>query len=204
MRKAAHVLSAVLHPVWMPTLALAAAFATDPHLSFALTQRGQWIIIGMVFIMTALFPVTSTMMLWRSGLVSGPSMPGRGERVVPFLLTLVYFCMAYYLLRRTPNSTATLALFSGIILATAAVALLTLRWKVSAHMAGIGGLIGMVLGLAVIHGAQTGLLPVAFVLAGALGTARLLVGDHTPAQVYTGTAIGLVAVFICLAFGIYY
>lgn len=204
MRRAAHILSVVLHPVWMPTLAVVLAFAIDPHLTFTFTPQGQWILVGMVFIMTALFPASSIMMLWRSGLVSQLSMPRRGERMVPFLLTLVYFCMAYYLLRRTPTSTATLALFSGIIVAMAAVLLVTLRWKVSVHMAGIGGLVGMLLGLMVIHGAQAWFLPLAFVAAGALGTARLLVSDHTPAQIYVGTAIGLLAVFTCLAFRIYY
>lgn len=204
MRRTAHVLSVVFHPVWMPTLALILAFAIDPHLTFTFTKQGQWVIVGMVFIMTALFPASSIMMLWRSGLVSQLSMPRRNERVVPLLLTLVYFCMAYYLLRRTPSSTTTLALFSGIIMALAAVVVLTLRWKVSIHMAGIGGLIGMLLGLMVIHGAQTGILPLVFVLAGALGTARLMAGDHTPAQVYVGTAIGLVAVFVCLTYRIYY
>lgn len=204
MRKAAQVLSVLLHPAWMPTLAVLLAFAIDPHLTFTFSRQGQWIIIGMVFVMTALFPVSSVMMLWRSGLVSGPTMPRRGERVVPFLLTLFYFCMTYYLLRHLPNSSATLALFSGIILAMATVVLVTLRWKVSAHMAGIGGLLGMVLGLMVIHGVQAGFLPLLFIVAGALGTARLLASDHTPAQIYAGTAIGLLPVFICLVFRIYY
>ena len=70
MRKAAHVLSLVLHPVWMPTLALLLAFRIDPHLTFAFTPQGQWVIVGMVFVMSALFPISSMFMLWRSGAVS--------------------------------------------------------------------------------------------------------------------------------------
>lgn len=204
MRKAAHVLSVVLHPVWMPTLALVVAFAIDPHLTFALSPQGQWIIIGMVFIMTALFPVSSMFMLWRSGLVGELAMPRRSERILPCALTLVYFCMAYYLLRRTPNSPATLAFFSGIILALVANLLITLRWKVSLHMTGIGGLVGVVLGLVWVHGATPRLLPLLFLLAGALGSARLLVTDHTPAQVYAGVLVGAACTFLCPVLGLYY
>ncbi|MCB0771974.1 MAG: hypothetical protein KDB93_01220, partial [Flavobacteriales bacterium] len=131
MRKAAHVLSVVLHPVWMPTLALVVAFAIDPHLTFAFSPQGQWIIIGMVFVMTALFPVSSMLMLWRSGAISALSMPVREERTLPLLLTLIYFCMAYYLLRKTPNHPATLALFTSIIMSIAAALLINLRWKIS-------------------------------------------------------------------------
>lgn len=204
MRKAAHVLSVALHPVWMPTLALMLAFAIDPHLTFAFSRQGQWIIVGVVFIMTALFPASSMLMLWRSGMVSQLAMPKREERILPYLLTLIYFCMAYFLLRRLPNNTSTLALFTGIIVALAAVVLISLRWKVSAHMTGIGGLLGMVFGLIIVHGVQAEFLPLLFITTGALGTARLLASDHTPAQIYVGTIIGLVAVFVCLVFRIYY
>lgn len=204
MRKAAHVLSVVLHPVWMPTLALVVAFAIDPHLTFAFSPQGQWIIIGMVFIMTALFPITSVFLLWRNGTVSRLSMPGRRERFVPALITLIYLGMAYYLLRRTPNHPATLALFTSIIMSIAAALLINLRWKISLHTTGIGGLVGMCLALWLLHGAQAWYLPLLFLLTGALGTARLLVTDHTPAQIYAGAALGAVATFTCMAFGIYY
>lgn len=204
MKQAAHLLSLLLHPVWMPTLALVLAFAIDPHLTFSFTTKGQWIIIGMVFIMTALFPISSMFMLWRSGMVSELAMPRRSERIVPYILVLIYFCMAYYLLRRTPSHPLVFALFTGIILALVLDLFITLRWKVSIHMTGIGGLVGMVLGLVLLHGALARFLPLLLLLAGALGTARLLVTDHTPAQVYAGTLIGFVATLGCMLFGIYY
>ncbi|MCC6840151.1 MAG: hypothetical protein IT230_08335 [Flavobacteriales bacterium] len=204
MRKAAHVLSLVLHPVWMPTLALFIAFHIDPHLTFTFSAQGQRVLLGMVFIMTALFPIASMVMLWRSGMVSELAMPVRSERIMPYLLTLVYFGMAYYLLRRTPNSSTTLSLFAGMFMALAADLLITWRWKVSLHMTGIGGLIGMVLGLMLVHGVRTPWLPVLLLLAGALGTARLLVTDHTPAQVYVGALIGMAATFGCIIYGVYY
>ena len=205
MRKAAHTLSLLLHPVWMPTLAIGIAFAIDPHLTFSFTQRGQWIIIGMIFIMTALFPIISTLMVWRSGAISELAMPARRERILPFLLSLIYFCMAYYLLRRTPNHPVTLALFSGCMVGLAATLLITLGWKISAHMVGIGGLIGMLFALMLVHGAQAPvLLGLLFILTGVLGTARLLVTDHTPAQIYSGAALGMFCTLACVVFGLYF
>ena len=35
-------------------------------------------------------------------------------------------------------------------------------------------------------------------VAGALGTARLLVSDHTPAQIYVGGAVGFLSTFVCV------
>ncbi|HQV38467.1 MAG: hypothetical protein IPL81_00770 [Flavobacteriales bacterium] len=204
MRKAAHTLSLLLHPVWMPTFAVIIAFHIDPHLTFAFTPQGQWVIVGMVFVMSALFPISSMFMLWRSGAVSKLAMPDRKERIVPYLLTLIYFCMTYYLLRRSPNHPATLALFCGIIIALVVDLVITIRWKISLHMTGIGGLIGMVLGLMVLHGTPVGFAPILLVMTGALGTARLLVTDHSPAQIYAGALVGLASTFLCLLFGINY
>jgi hypothetical protein len=159
----------------------------------------------MVFIMTALFPIMSILMIWRSGAISELAMPVRRERILPFLLSLIYFCMAYYLLRRTPNPPATLALFSGCMAALAATLLISLAWKISAHMVGMGGLIGIVFGLMLVHGAQAPvLLGVLFLLVGALGTARLIVTDHTPAQIYVGGLLGLFCTFSCVLFRFYF
>ncbi|MEO8734019.1 MAG: hypothetical protein ABI373_06785 [Flavobacteriales bacterium] len=195
----------MLHPVWMPTLAILVAFAIDPHLTFTFDTRGQWIIVGMIFIMTALFPIISTLMIWRSGAISELAMPVRRERILPFLLSLIYFCMAYYMMRRTPNVAATLALFSGCMVALAATVLITFGWKISAHMVGVGGLVGVVGGLMLIHGAQAPvLLGVLFLLVGALGTARLIVTDHTPAQIYIGGLLGLFCTFSCVLFRLYF
>jgi hypothetical protein len=69
---------------------------------------------------------------------------------------------------------------------------------------GIGGVLGMVFGLMLLHGAQLRTLPLLLVLAGALGSARLLVTDHTPAQVYTGAALGFAGTFLCLLYGVFY
>ena len=41
-------------------------------------------------------------------------------------------------------------------------------------------------------------------MTGALGTARLLVTDHSPAQIYAGALVGLASTFLCLLFGINY
>jgi len=205
MRKAAHTLSLLLHPVWMPTLAIGIAFAIDPHLTFIFDRHGEWIIIGMIFIMTAIFPIMSTLMIWRNGAISELAMPVRRERILPFLLSLIYFCMAYYLLRRMPNVATTLALFSGCMVGLAATILITLGWKISAHMVGIGGLVGVIFSLMLIHGAQAPvLLGALFLIAGALGTARLLVTDHTPAQIYVGGLLGLFCTFFFVLFRIYF
>ena len=69
--------------------------------------------------------------------------------------------------------------------------LVNLRWKISIHMLGIGGLMGMAFGFAWIFQLHmVNVLMLMAVLAGALGTARLILKAHSPAQVYTGFMSG--------------
>lgn len=205
MRFAARALSVLLHPVWMPTLTLMMAFTVDQRLSFFIAPRFRLMLFAMVFVMTALFPLASTWMMMRSGLLGSLAMPARRERLLPFFITLVYYGGTYYLLRRSPLHPITWSLFLGMFLALLLTLLITTRWKISAHLVGIGGALGALLALMWVNGVRAPLLLCALlVLAGALGTARLLVTDHTPAQVYAGALLGLACTFVCGAFLVVY
>jgi hypothetical protein len=203
MHRAAHVLSVVLHPVWMPAAAMALLLRTDPMAGLMLPVPGQRLLLAMVFLMTAVFPATSMLMMRRSGAISALSMPLRRERVAPYAVTLVYFGMCYWLLRRTPVHPVVLAAFTGILASLVMLLLALWRWKWSAHMAGLGGVAGLMIGLGPVHGVQVAWLPGLFVLAGVLGSARLLVTDHRVGEVVTGFGVGLCSVLSCLLFRLY-
>lgn len=199
MNAVARLLSIVLHPLFMPTYTLWLTMQLDPHMGFFLDARGRWLVLGMVALMTIAFPITSTLLFIRAGIVSGLNMPSRRERIAPFTMTLLYYGMAWFLLARTPLHSSFELLFFGAFIALALTTLVTIRWKISAHMVGIGGCIGALIGVNMLHGLDL-FLPIVgtIVLAGALGTARLLTSDHTPAQVYAGLGLGL----LCSGFGV--
>ena len=203
MRPLAHALSVLLHPLWMPTVLVALGLWLDPHIRMGLLPQGLWILCGMVLVMTGLFPLTSVLLMQRSGLVSHLTLPGREERLPVYVLTLIYYGMAYWLLRRTLVHPALLGFFFGALVAVLAVLLINLRWKISAHMTALGGVAGALLGMMALHGVPAGaLLVLVFVLLGALGSARLLASDHSPAQVYAGALLGGACVYACGFWGI--
>jgi len=192
MTRAARILSYALHPLFMPLLTLWLALQLDLHLSYFLPAELRWLMLGMVALMTIAFPLTGTLLLIRAGTVSSLFMPERRERIAPYCMTLLYYGMTVYLLSKSALHPVGLAMLIGAFIALALTTLVTLRWKISAHMVGIGGCLGALLALNVLHGLDL-LLPIAAVilLAGALGTARLLVSDHSPMQVFAGFLLGL-------------
>jgi hypothetical protein len=196
MRPIALALSYALHPLLMPLLTLWLALELDAHLGYFLDDQARWLLLAMVGLMTVAFPLTSALLLRRAGLITSLEMPRRSERIAPYAMTLLYYGMTWYLLARSPLHPLALALFSGAVLALLMATLITLRWKVSAHMIGIGGCLGAVAALDLMHRLGAFLpLCLLVVVTGALGTARLLTSDHTPAQVYVGALLGFACVF---------
>jgi hypothetical protein len=107
--------------------------------------------------------------------------------------------MAYVLLRRVGLHPLVYSAFMGALLALAATVLVTFRTRISAHMVGIGGVWGAAVGLHLLFGTwPVALLAALALLAGALGSARLLVGGHTTGQVYGGAVLGLTSTLACV------
>lgn len=203
VKQAAHTISILLHPLFMPLLALWAAMHLDPHLSYFLPAQARLFTLGMVSMMSVLFPLISMLLLRRAGLISSLEMPHREERIAPFMMTLIYYGMTYYLLRQTRLDGTVLALFSGAMLALVITTLITMRWKISVHMVGIGGVVGTIAGIGEVHGTPLLLwLACSIVLAGLMGTTRLLAGSHVQSQVYAGGVLGFVCTYVCIAFGL--
>src|SRR5690606_20889008 len=125
----------------------------------------------------------------------------REERIVPFAMAAIYHGITYYVLRRSeiPLHPMLLSALAGVLLATLLTTFITIRWKISAHMVGIGGLIGAISGSSAVHALPLlPLIALLIIVAGLLGTARLIAGEHTPAQIYAGALLGFAATYFCV------
>lgn len=131
-------------------------------------------------------------------------MDDRRERFMPLLVTSSLYYLTYLLLRRwgVPYLIQSFVLASS--LAVFATMLVTARWKISAHMIGIGGIIGLILLMAVFYHADLMFyLMLSVLLAGTIGFSRLSLNAHTPAQVYVGLLVGVI-VMVATIVGAYF
>ena len=196
MRRLARILAIALHPVLMPCFLVGLLLYADPHIGFFLPMEARWLMLMMLVVMTVLFPLISVLLMRKARLITDLELPRREERIAPYLFTLLYQGMALYLLYRTPIHPIVYALFIGILIAVLASLLITLRWKISAHLVGIGGLIGGLFADQLLLGANLFLPLVCAILgAGMLGTARLLTSDHSHAQILVGGGLGAACTF---------
>lgn len=200
----ARVVSIVLHPFLMGVYGISLLFFyTDFNIIFS----GQFIrFISPVFFLTCVVPASGIYFLKKAGLIKNYSLSDRKDRIVPFLLTFFSYCLLIYYFYSAKLFIWFLSVLAAPLLLIVIVAVVNIYWKISAHMTGIGGLIGCTLSVCYnIKGLNPFVLfIILFILAGCLGVSRLILKRHTPAQVYVGFLVGFIVSYLWVWAGAYW
>jgi len=189
--KIAQFLSLIFQPLFMPLFTVFLLFNSGTYITYAISEDAQkW--IYMIFTVNFIL-VPSIIFLWllRKGAIKSLYMNTAEERRLPFVITLVLYIVTFYLLRKLELPELLYLLILGAAFSIVIAFFVTLKWKISIHTMGMGGVAGMVLGLILRLDAQLiHVLAALIFLSGLVGFARLKLGVHTPAQVYTGFVVG--------------
>jgi hypothetical protein len=177
----------------MPLYATWMLFNSGSYLGYITTPFLQRFVYLVVFVTTFLMPALSSWFMVRQGKISSLEMYDRKERSIPFFFTLISFIACIFLLYKLPVPRLITLFVSGGAVIILYAFIVNLRWKISIHMIGIGGLMGMMFSYSYLfHVHMIYLLIGIAVLAGALGTARMILKAHSPGQVYAGFLSGFV------------
>ena len=196
--KLTQLISILLHPMFMPLLALHLTLLVLPSLAFTLSQN-LLLIYGILVFSTMILPLVSIFWLMRKGKVSSLEMSNHKERSLPLFKTVIWMSFGYYLLQNLLFYTPILkAELLGAIIIILIAAIVSKFWKISLHLLGIGGVVGVFIALQIMHGDFLYLLLLFILLSGLLGVARIKQKAHNYAQVYVGFLVGLSVELITL------
>ena len=196
--KLTQFISIILHPMFMPILALHLTLLVLPSLAFTLSQN-LLLIYGILIFSTMVLPLISIFWLMQKGKVSSLEMSNHKERSLPLFKTVIWMSFGYYLLQNLLFYTPILkAELLGAILIILLAAIISKFWKISLHLLGIGGVVGVFIALQIMHGDFLYLLLLFILLSGLLGVARIKQKAHNYAQVYAGFLVGLSVELITL------
>ncbi len=199
----AKVISYIFSPLAMPFFSVVLAFTVDPYLHSEFPAEARAAIYGVMALNTFLVPTFLIIYLKKRNIISSLDVENRRERFIPFGITLVLYIVTYILLRKSPLPNILYSMVVGSIIAMIIAFLITMFWKISIHMTGIGGLIGVMCALFEMHMVfPAGVLSILVLLAGAIGTARMVLNVHTLAQVICGTILGFTTQFFVVKYGI--
>jgi len=192
MRLFAQFVSYLLHPMLMPTYLLLLVYSTDTYLQLATPANLHLVVTLLVFISSCLLPGFGIILLQRNGLIKSLQMETREERRIPFLITAIFYFLTFYLLRQVQLPSLVPLLLLGATFALVLTMLINLKWKISAHMVGIGGVIGAIIGLSMrLFVDYRLIIMILIIVAGLIGSSRMLLNAHSPAQIYFGFGVGI-------------
>ncbi|MDD4778253.1 MAG: phosphatase PAP2 family protein [Fermentimonas sp.] len=201
MKSISHVISTVFQPLLMPAYSVLLLFA---YTYFgAIYSHRFWHIFTPVLFFSFVVPAILIYMLFKFGVISDLSLKVRKERIYPYLITLISYSamMVYYYRMNMPNWFM-MIMASSIAIMIIAI-LITFVWKISAHMFGIGGLTGGA--MAVCYFVERSnpymMFMGLFILAGLIGTSRLILKRHTLSQVIAGFLLGFCVSFLFVWIG---
>ncbi len=197
----AKYISAVFSPLFMPTYCMATALWIT-SLS-ATPEKARFISSLIVLFITAAIPFAMILGLMRTGQVKDIDISNKRERFIPIIATgLCYIAAAIYVHRlKAPDWLP--MMFVGAFATAIICAIISRWWKISAHGAAVGGFIGMLVRLDVMHLVEFEIiywLIAIILLGGVIGISRMILRQHTPIQFIAGEILGSFVIYIVMGF----
>jgi len=185
-----------LHPLLLPTILflLLLFIAPIPLGAESLELLMKLAVVGFVFIYTFVLPAYFVYLMKRWGLISSLKLENLKDRRLPYFVTsIIYTALGYFLYSKNSMLFPCGYILWSIAAVILCLGIISLWWQISAHAAGVGGMIGALAGILGQLGEQNLFFPLLFmvILSGYVISARLALNAHTPAQVGAGFLLGL-------------
>lgn len=194
----ANIVSVLLHPMLMPTYGLLVIFQTNSSL-FLLPYEAKRIIFIIVAINTLALPLLMIPLFHRLTIIKSIQMHSHRERIIPIAFTIIPYVFSYFFLKKLPIVSEVSLFMLGASIAIVITLIITIWWKISIHMVGIGGVTGLFFALSQkLYIDINWYLMGVIILAGIVAWARLALDSHKPSQVYVGFALGSVTLALCV------
>ena len=196
MKKFHNIVSFVFQPLLMPTYGMMMLLTLDVFEMLPFT----WRVIALLgtFIFTGLMPAAPILLLMRRGDVKDLFISRREERTMPYLFSfLSYVFWTLFLWRTLHFPSFLVGMGVGVSISILLITFINLKWKISAHLSGIGGLAGGVFGICYRMAYNPlWLLILILAISALVAISRIELKAHTPAQTLAGFTLGFVSVFL--------
>ena len=191
--------SILFHPLLIPTWGF--LLLSNSGFYFALLPWSiKKLLLLVVFLFTCLLPALSLGLLSLSSKFD-LKMEKSTDRILPLLMSSVFYYLGYLILERMPLFPIYNLFLIACVLVQIALIIVSLRWKISAHSAAIGGLIGGLIGLSFrLHENPLLIISILILVAGMVGTSRLILLKHTNGEVYAGFTLGFAIMNLVIVF----
>ena len=195
------MITQMISPIMMPTYGVFLVLSTSVLCVLPYGTRVAVLLVCMGI--TCILPLIFLSVLRHFKLVKDLHVEKREQRFFPYMFTALCYTVAAYYLYYCHSPQWFVMFMVGSAVTVLIMAIINLKWKISAHMAGIGGVVALVYQIHV-QGLSAfdlfWMLCITIMVAGLLGSARLVLNRHDAWQVLAGVVVGFLSVSLTMRF----
>lgn len=201
MQRVLHILSQIvsclLHPLFIPTYGMILYMLLMHNRTPELPAIYMWLNVVGTFSLTAFIPLILIILLWKRKVISSLSITDSKERTTPYMYSTICFGFWSYFVYGTMHLPQIwLFIAIGATVTLLAVTIINHWWKISAHLTGLGGLLGGICSISLYYSIiPTSLIITILIISLLVMYARLYLNEHTSMQVIAGYFLGLICTF---------
>lgn len=211
MEPIARFVSWLFLPLFAPVIALIIAMYLESaqigvfqnETLFFLPSEHKNFLLSIFTVLAVVFPCLSILYFRISGRITSLMMDNRTERILPEIVVNGSGVLLYFLLARIdPNRylpSAIYALSMGSLLTVLACMIITFRWKISLHSAGMGIITGFVFAYFSTQAVFAfWVMPATLIASGLVMSARIYLKAHSFSEILAGYLLGTGVTAACV------
>lgn len=195
--RTAKIISAVFTPFSIPFVAFLILLLFSYLRIMPLTYK--LIVLGVVYCFTILMPTLTIFLFRKINGFEAKDLADRKKRYVPYILTILSYVFCLLMMRKLNIPWYMSGIILASLLAMGISTIVNLRWKLSEHMIGMGGIVAGLISFSELFSYNPiWWLCLFLLIAGTLGTARIILQHHTLSEVLTGFGVGFICTLLVL------
>lgn len=195
LRFIARVVSWIFHPVFIPVYVVAFLVYIHPYLFAGFSGWNRSKVMLQAILMFTFFPIVTVLLLKGLKFIQSIFLYTQKDRIIPYAACMIWYFWIWNVWHNLADYPPQAVQFAmGIFLASVAGLLLNIYMKVSMHALSMGVVATFIMGLALNADIPFGLYAsIALLLAGLVCTARFIISDHNPREIWLGVFGGMLA-----------
>lgn len=190
----AKVIQFLFHPLLISTIGMFILFKTNIYVAYIPEQVRQIILIVML-VSGCLMPLFFITVI-RKMRKSFQDKVKFSELSIIYLLTAISYYIGYYFISKMPLDGFYKVAFLAGTLVLVLLSLISMRWNISSHMAGVGAIAGSSIAIMLRLGVYNlSFLSAVLIVGGLTGFSMLALSKNNPAQVLAGYILGFGVLF---------
>jgi len=193
LRIAAKLVSYFFHPVFIPVYIIVFLLYVHPYLFAGFAEWDKKLVLIQSFVMFTFFPIVTVLLLKGLKFINTIYLHSQKDRIIPYVACGIWYFWIWYVWRNLPDYPREAIVFALAIFVASFIGLIAnIYMKVSMHAISMGVMATFILLLAFSQPISFGVyISLALLIAGLVCTARFIVSDHSPKEVYGGLLLGI-------------